>query len=201
MCGGYTITKNIERIKERFHVGFDGRFLPPPQARPSQMLPIVTSENPGQITLAHWGLKPFWLEKMGLKKELINTRLESLTKPAFRRDLESRRCLVIADGFLEWTGERGRKTAYHIGTQDFDLFAMAGLYEIDPEGLTRFSIITRSANPVVAKIHDRMPVILTPETEVNWLSAQPVNVDQYVALLGSDRHNRPSLLLHPWSAL
>ncbi len=170
MCGGYTIAKSIEKIKQRFNVDFRGSgAVPKFNARPSQLLPIITMEDPSHVTLAHWGLFPVWAEKMGLKKEIINTRMESLSKPSFRSDFKNRRCLVISDGFIEWEKQGDLKMPIRFGRGNFELFAMAGLYENDAELGPRFSIITTEPNNAVKKIHNRMPVMLAEGSESKWL--------------------------------
>ncbi len=112
---------------------------------------------------------------MGLK--LINARVESVTdRPAFRGALERFRCLIPADGFYEWQqlpGQR-RKQPFHITRADHELFAFAGLWSVWHRGqadeLRSCTILTTAANPLVAQVHDRMPVILRPEQESRWLA-------------------------------
>ncbi|MDH3583853.1 MAG: SOS response-associated peptidase, partial [Phycisphaerae bacterium] len=92
-----------------------------------------------------------------------------------RRALRTRRCLVPADGFYEWRADPEGKTPVLARLRDGGLFAFAGLWESwrDPEGsaLETFTILTTAPNPLLACVHNRMPVILGPEAESIWLDA------------------------------
>ncbi len=77
---------------------------------------------------------------------------------------------MLADGYYEWTGDRGTKQPYRIAKGD-EPFAMAGLWERWGDGLRTVTIVTTDANEGVADIHDRMPAILEPDEEAAWLEA------------------------------
>jgi putative SOS response-associated peptidase YedK len=69
----------------------------------------VTDENPDLIDLFQWGLIPFWVEDDDaaerIKLRTLNARAETIfEKPAFRYSIQSKRCLVLVDGFFEWFG-------------------------------------------------------------------------------------------------
>jgi putative SOS response-associated peptidase YedK len=105
---------------------------------------------------------------------MINARAETVAhKPAFREPLQSRRCLVPADGFYEWAKEWKNKSPFCFTLADDSLFAFAGLWDRwkspKEEVLETCSIITTSANALVAGAHYRMPVILEPENYDLWL--------------------------------
>jgi putative SOS response-associated peptidase YedK len=172
MCGGYTVTKSISALTLRFHARLSKTtFTPRFNARPSQNLPIILNTAPDQIVMAHWGIKPIWAVKEGLKKEIINTRSESFLKPTFKHDFESRRCLIPADGYYEWQATPNGKQPYRFKLKNDELFAFAGIYEQEKEtGLLHFSIITTEPNKTAASIHNRMPAILLPENESKWLN-------------------------------
>jgi len=95
-------------------------------------------------------------------------------KPSFRTAFRRRRCLVPADGFYEWQRRDGQKQPYYIHPRDDGTpFAFAGLWErwTDPAGgaIDSFTIVTTTANRLLAPLHDRMPVILPPESYPRWL--------------------------------
>jgi len=83
------------------------------------------------------------------------------------------RCLVLADGFYEWQRTGKVKQPYCFEINDGELFAFAGLWDCwnDAEGqpLETFSILTTTPNGVTLSIHDRMPVILNPDSYDLWL--------------------------------
>src|SRR5690349_8538163 len=172
MCGRYSIALEMETVEKRFGVKFRRSYVPHFNAAPSQELPVVLNESPADISMLHWGLARPWMRGFGL----INVRTETLKeKETFRDDLLNRRCLVLADGFYEWKEvARGRKVPFRFVRKDGELFAFAGLWEVnrDEKGqdLEAFSIITTAAKPPVAAIHVRIPVILRQYEERLWLS-------------------------------
>jgi putative SOS response-associated peptidase YedK len=108
--------------------------------------------------------------------KMINARVETVAeRPAFRRAFERFRCLIVADGFYEWSmpPDGGPKRAFHITRSDHELFAFAGLWSIwkgsDAPPLRSCTILTTRPNSAVAPLHDRMPVILAREVEDAWL--------------------------------
>ena len=175
MCGRYTIIAKAEEIEKRFDVEVPPGYKPHYNAAPSQVLPVITNEQPEGVSFFRWGLIPPWAKDPKIGFKLINARAETLhEKRAFRHAFEKRRCLVVADGFYEWkkTSEKS-KIPYRIIVNRGALFAFAGLWEIyhsaDTGPLHTFTVITVPANKKLSKIHDRMPVILTPVTEKIWL--------------------------------
>lgn len=124
-----------------------------------------------------WGLVPSWWKKP--LKELpatFNARAETIAqKPMFRAAFKSRRCIIPASGFYEWTGRAGAKTPHYFSAVSGRPLAFAGLWESwpDPETAeTIFSatIIVGPANHWMGRFHDRMPILLTPAKFVDWLS-------------------------------
>jgi putative SOS response-associated peptidase YedK len=146
--------------------------LPNLDVRPTQEVPIVLAYH--TLELAKWGLVPSWAPDEKIGYSTFNARAEGIeTKPTFRRPLVSKRCILPASAFVEWTGERGHKTNYRIGRRDGDLLGFAGLYDTwtgrDGHALTTCTLITTTPNAVMAPIHTRMPVILLPDREERWL--------------------------------
>ncbi|WP_242917400.1 SOS response-associated peptidase [Pontibacter liquoris] len=175
MCGRYSVapkpkgdSKAARLLAQSMK---EGRF----NAAPSQALPVITNEQPDQVQFFSWGLQPFWAKDAKAVKRSINARAETLTeKPSFRKLLTSKRCLVPADGFFEWQVTPQGKVPHRILLKNEELFSFAGLWDewLDRgtgEVLHTYTIITTEANEVVRPIHDRMPVILSPEAEELWL--------------------------------
>jgi putative SOS response-associated peptidase YedK len=147
---------------------------------PSQTAAVVTVER--KLEAHRWGLKPEW-EARGVL--LINARAETLTdKPTFRDLLAKQRCLIPANGFFEWERlPNGRKRPLFFRLPNRGLLAFAGLWMASGDGAGRaFTIITTEANEVVQPVHNRMPVILTPETEATWLRPD-ADADALLAVL------------------
>jgi putative SOS response-associated peptidase YedK len=134
----------------------------------------VTSGDDGRrLRPMRWGFLPHWYKTPSDGPLLINARAETLAdKPAFRAAARARRCVIPADAFYEWQGEKGAKTPFVIRRRDGDMLALAGLWQDweAPEGrLATCAIVTCDANATLAPIHHRMPVVLAPGDVALWL--------------------------------
>ncbi len=174
MCGRYVVAGHQE-LSERFQLRqIPFALFPLFNAAPSQELPVVVEDDDGERTvrLMRWGLLPRW-RKAGQANSVapINARAETLLeKPMFRPLVGTKRCLVPASGFYEWQRAGGRKQPYFIHPRDGGLVGLAGLYDESPDGIASYAIVTTTPNELVAPLHDRMPAILRPEDEADWLS-------------------------------
>ena len=178
MCGRYTLaTPDRQAIRARFPVGESIEIRQRYNIAPTDEVLTVTTDKQGapRGELLRWGLVPSWAKDPSIGSKLINARVETAAeKPAFRRAFEHYRCLIIADGFYEWRRTPGaRKQPFHITRDDHEPFAFAGLWSIwhadEQRTLRTCTILTTAANPAIASLHDRMPVILTPGHEQDWL--------------------------------
>lgn len=193
MCGRYTLTANTDALIKRFKIkDYQGEHRPRYNIAPTQKNPVVllNEKTERMMTDMRWGLIPFWAkdEKIGYK--MINARVETVAeKPSFKKAFITRRCLVPADGYYEWqkTGKPGRKPPYRIALKSRELFAFAGLWEAWKnqigEIVHSYTIITTEADKLVAKIHPRMPVILRPENEDNWIDPNLRDAENLMKLL------------------
>lgn len=182
MCGRFTSLLSWPEIVALFGPGAAAEMAPDWKPRynaaPTQMLPVIRLNAAGrrEIVLLRWGFVPSWSKDPAMGAKLINARAETVAeKPAFRAAFKARRCLVPADGFYEWRRVGSRKQPYRITFADGAPFAFAGLWERwtkGPEPLETFTIITTTANSLVAPIHDRMPVIIDPADYDAWLEAR-----------------------------
>jgi putative SOS response-associated peptidase YedK len=140
----------------------------------------VTHAPRRELTLAKWGLIPTWADDPKIASQTLNARAETApTKPAFRQAFERRRCIIPASGFYEWRPAprpRAKKQPVMIRRRDGQLLAIAGLYESwkpkdnpDAPWLRTCTIITCEPNPMIAPIHDRMPVLLASSDIDAWL--------------------------------
>ena len=187
MCGRFTLTSSQEQIST---VLGDLIFNDPVVARyniaPTQDVPAVLNHDPTRLVHVYWGLVPFWAKDRSIGQRLINARAETLAKkPAFKKSLESRRCLVPADGFFEWKRTPGAryKTPVYFQADQGQPFAFAGLWATwrDPKTgdvLTSCTIITTAPNELVASVHNRMPVILRRSLHDTWLSRDVLTDDE-----------------------
>src|SRR5579883_320577 len=145
-------------------------------------------------------LIPSWAKDAKVGSRLANARAETVAeKPSFRSAFKQRRCLIPASGFYEWQKQStGRKQPFFISPRDGEPFSFAGLWECwhDPEGeeVQSCAILTTTANEVMQPIHERMPLILGPSAEGQWLDPC-ASADALRSLLvpytGDDMEARP----------
>jgi putative SOS response-associated peptidase YedK len=128
-----------------------------------------------------WGLIPHWSKDASIAASTINAKSETAaTKPAFRDPLKFRRCLIPTDGFYEWKRNGTSKQPFCFEINDGELFAFAGLWDgwKDDNGywVKTCTILTTTPNAVTGTVHDRMPVILNPDSYDVWLNPGMQNV-------------------------
>lgn len=207
MCGRYSIFLDAGEVAERFDVAVPDDLQPHYNAAPGQSLPVVTTHDPDKVTHQRWGLIPSWADD-GFDG-LINARSETAAeKPSFRDAYRRRRCLVLADGYYEWQRGEDGKRPYRITLPGGEPFAMAGLWErwrpataqsalsefggdgdetAPPAEVETFTVLTTAANEFQSDYHDRMPVILAPEEEREWLASPSADLlDPYDGELRAD---------------
>ena len=175
MCGRYMIISSPEAIRRLFGYPEQPNFPPRYNVAPTQPVPIVRLvDGQRQFALVRWGLIPPWVKDPQNFSLLINARCESVhDKPAFRNAMRRRRCLVPADGFYAWKKDGGRKRPYCLRPRHEGPIAFAGLWEtwMGPNGeeMETAIIVTTAATGELARLHERMPVIVPPEAFDFWL--------------------------------
>lgn len=155
--------------------------------------PIVTRDD--ELQAFQWGLIPFWTRSEKKAEEIrrmtLNAKGETLfQKPSFREAVKTKRCLIPSTGYFEWRHEGGKKIPYYLFLKDEEIFSMAGVYDEwsdkeTGERLVTFSLITTTANPLTAYVHNtqkRMPAIFLKEDEEKWLEPE-LNEKEVAALL------------------
>lgn len=177
MCGRFTLddpsatlAKILDTLNRPFIVPFFPRYTPKFNIAPTQYVPVIRQQD---VVLMRWGLVPSWSKSL-TGPPLFNACAETVAeKPSFRTAFKRRRCIVPASGFYEWEviGPK-EKRPHYISLTSGEPMAFAGLWETwnSPNGpLESCTIITTAANEFMAKLHDRMPVILEPEEFAPWL--------------------------------
>ncbi|WP_197318544.1 SOS response-associated peptidase [Saccharomonospora sp. NB11] len=229
MCGRYAATKDPATLMREFDAvdGTEGKAGGADyNVAPTKHVPTVVERHPRDadgtvledeppvrsLRMMRWGLVPFWAKDPSVGNRMINTRAETATeKPAFRKALSRRRCLVPADGWFEWKavdGGAGRKAAkepYYMTTKDSSSLAFAGLWETwrdpnaepDARPLVTFSALTTEAVGQLAEIHHRMPLVLPVQRWADWLD--PSRTDATDLLTPPDRDWLDELELRPIS--
>jgi putative SOS response-associated peptidase YedK len=182
MCGRYAITLPPEAVRQWFQTYGEVPNWPTYyNAAPTTALPIVRQNKEGEreLALMQWGLVP-WFSKDGkLSYSTINARAEGVRSNASYRDLfKTRRCLVPASGYFEWTGPKNDRQPHYFTRADANPMALAGLWDRwwtadKSEAKETFTIITTAPSKFAAQWHDHMPLILEPETWDTWLKGDP----------------------------
>jgi putative SOS response-associated peptidase YedK len=129
----------------------------------TEVLVLRQVDGEPRAELARWGLRPKWLKDAS--KAQINARSETAAeKPFFRATFAHDRCLFVADGWFEWRAEAGRKQPYFFHRRDDGPFTIAGLWTA-----STCAILTVAPNPLAARVHDRMPVLVGEAERQRWL--------------------------------
>jgi putative SOS response-associated peptidase YedK len=190
MCGRYTLTIDQEALQAA--LGVEVLLGDHPRARfniaPTQNAPVVVGEGTPRCRGLRWGLVPSWADDPAIGSRMINARSETVgSKPSFRVPFRTRRCLVPADGFYEWsTGRWGpaaaegpppgaSRTPWFIQARERGPFTMAGIWDrwVPPGGgppVDTFSILTADAEGPMAGLHHRMPVVVVEELRDAWIT-------------------------------
>jgi putative SOS response-associated peptidase YedK len=181
MCGRVTIQTPALALAREFALTGIRTALERPRYNlaPTQLMPVVINDGTRMLDAYRWGLIPSWAKESSIAHKLINARGETVAeKPSFRSALKRRRCLVLVDGWFEWKQSTKPKTPYYFHREDGLPMAFAGLWEEwtapdTGEVLRTCTLITTGPNALMAPIHDRMPVILSPEARELWLDPEP----------------------------
>jgi len=212
MCGRYTIT--ITDVADYFKAEQGSfEFAPSYNIAPTQRVPIVLErEGERLLTPAKWGLLPGWVkDPKAFKASMFNARSESVAeKASFKGPLRHKRAIIPASGFYEWRREGSTKTPHYIQLAGGEPIGFAGLYDIWHDEVLSCTILTTTPNELMATLHDRMPVILSPDDYGRWLDpgvTDPAEVQDLLkpypgemhaypvsSAVNSPRNNSPELL-------
>src|SRR5687767_2938613 len=209
MCGRFQLKPEQDWMAE-FGVSEPPDLTPRYNIAPTQDVVAIRREANGvrRAGLLRWGLVPFFAEDPAVGNRLINARAETVArKAAFREPFQKRRCLVPADGFYEWRRVGRARDPYLLKMRDGRTFAFASVWDRWKKGgepLDSCAIVTTAANPLVAPIHDRMPVILDRDAYDLWLDPdapdeelhrvlRPFPAEEMIAVPVSPRVNGPAV--------
>lgn len=181
MCGRYALHANPEVIALQFGLGEPPPFAPSYNICPGGEILVVTSKGASR-------------RRWGFGNRIANARGESVAeRPAFRDAFRQWRCLVPASGFYEWQTIAGQKHPWYLRPRDAALFGLAGITSLW-KGVRSVSLITTTPNAVMESIHDRMPLIITPQDYAAWLDP----AEQDVAKLTGFVRPYPAQRMEGW---
>jgi len=179
MCGRFSLTLPVDAMARMF-AALPANNLPvTPNYNicPTNNVSTVVRGEGRRLVSMRWGFVPQWYKTPTDGPLLINARAETLAeKPAFRDACRSRRCLIPATGFYEWSkGEGGARLPWYIYRDDGTPVVFAGIWQRWDKGdapLDSCAIVTTDANSEMATVHHRMPVILSPDQWGLWLGEE-----------------------------
>jgi putative SOS response-associated peptidase YedK len=182
MCGRYGLWAQPADLEQRFgEVGVENVLGKRFNIAPNSDVPIVRNDEPNVVNQAEWGFVAPW----DSEKRLINARAETVAeKQTFKDAFANHRCLVPASAYYEWQAQpRGSKQPYLIHRADGEPFAFAGLWK-PANGYEKptCTILTTEPSESIDHIHDRMPVMLEPDNEADWLAGG--DLDELRELIG-----------------
>jgi putative SOS response-associated peptidase YedK len=176
MCGRFTFDIPLEVLVEIFGLKEISEIRPSYNIAPTQQVAVVRQiSDHNSLVPMKWGLVPSWAKDPAIRSQMINARAETVAvKPSFRHAIKYRRCIVPGSGFFDWKHEGKSKQPYYFRMKNGRPFGFAGIWEEwkAPDGtlLDTFSILTTTANDLVATVHERMPVILPFDDYGTWLN-------------------------------
>jgi putative SOS response-associated peptidase YedK len=214
MCGRYSLTLSARELAERFDAVVPDDWSPRYNCAPGQDLPVVAGDDPGAFRRLTWGYTPPWADE---SRDLINARTETVDeKRTFAESFDSRRCLVPADGFYEWSDRDGQKRPYRVAFEDDRAFAMAGIHatwepptpgrqaglgewgggagdnaDAADERVEAFAVLTTEPNERIADLHHRMAVVLPRDRERDWLAGDIPKADLLAPYPGDEMRYYP----------
>ena len=183
MCGRYTLRTKLKLLLSQFaaELAEGTEWEPRYNIPPTSNVPAVRlTDGRRQLALFKWGLIPSWAKDAKIAYSTINARSDTVaTKPAFRSAFKKRRCLVLADGYVEWEKAGKAKLPWLYEVDDGKPFAFAGLWEWwgGPDGkepVESCTILTTDANELASDVHNRMPVILDEDDYDGWLAGEEI---------------------------
>jgi putative SOS response-associated peptidase YedK len=176
MCGRSSLHDAPVSVLEKFELppvlpGFRPRYnIAPTQ---DQWTISLDARQRPVASPRRWGLIPSWAGDPSIGSRMINARADTLAnKPAFRDLVHSQRCVILADGYYEWTGEGKARVPMFFHLAGHAPFAMAGIYDRWRRGDATFetcTVITTDATARVSEFHHRMPVVLPMDAAVKWV--------------------------------
>jgi putative SOS response-associated peptidase YedK len=223
VCGRFVSVSDHEHLAETFAVdevrtdALERRWNVAPSL---DIYAVIERDGSRRLGTLRWGFVPHWTTALKGARTPINARLETVaSSKMFAAAFAERRCLLPADGFYEWRqpADGGPKEPYHLHRPDGAPFAFAGIWTVwrdpatrrrdvgedagdgvgDPTPVFSTAIVTTAAEGELARIHERVPVIVPEWLWADWLSADADEAPHLAtALRGLDP---PDLVAEPIS--
>ncbi|MFY0592933.1 SOS response-associated peptidase [Roseivirga sp.] len=183
-----SIAAKAQVISEQFAVQNTDLYQPTFNAQPSDLLPVITSENPEGLSFFYWGINPSFTKKKGVASKLLYAPIEDIpSKPSLKKSLQLQRCIILADSFYDWKEiAKKEQVPYRFHLKDNKPFGIAGLWHTfeteNDETIHTFMMVTTPASHEVMKVSERMPAILNEDFTVEWLN-DSLNAESILSLI------------------
>ncbi|MDW8340100.1 MAG: SOS response-associated peptidase [Geminicoccaceae bacterium] len=189
MCGRFALSVLPGEIPDLLGVATPEGYRPRWNIAPDSPILVLRAGSAGpRAAMLRWGFLPPWAVEARDPGRQINARIETAAaKPVFRAAFLKGRCLVPADGFFEWQKQpKGPARPFFVRPRDARILTFAGIWRrnrlADGSLLDTVAILTRDADPALAPIHPRMPVVVPAALRARWLAAEPVDAPLREAL-------------------
>jgi putative SOS response-associated peptidase YedK len=216
MCGRFVVSvPDLAELAQAFGIVTDrsGVWLPHFNIAPTDLAPVITNEPERALAQMHFGLQPFWAKSKataGSSKpksgaSMINARVETIaSKPAYKKALEQRRCIIPVSGYYEWKKIGSKKQPVYIQAKNGNPIPLSGVWERwttrDGEVIESFAIVTRAAEGFMTEIHDRMPLEVPRDQIDLWLDPKQKSEKDLAPVLNASA-GADHLKVHPVSTL
>ena len=204
MYDRYTIYSSADVISKTMMVDVPEGYEPSYNSAPTQLLPVITSENRRGISFFHWGLMAKWSNnKSSISAKSINLIAEkAFQKPGYKRQIQTHRCVVPINGFYAWKRvSKKQLVPYYFFSTQVPLLGIAGLWEEfeDIDGMVShsFIILMVPSSPTLIEFESEMPAILDPNECIAWLDTDDLMENEKLIESISIKH--ASLTSHPVS--
>lgn len=182
MCGRYSIYEDMGTYLRQLSLdlvvinGYDHEPINRYNVAPTTRVELIRSADGGLLVdKVRWGWAPHWAK--GKRPDPINARGDTLLDGKFWKGLwPGGRCLAPANGWFEWVKDLDdpkKKQPYYITSASGEPLFFAALAEVhadlEPNKADGFVIVTAPADKGLVDIHDRKPLVLTPEVAREWL--------------------------------
>jgi len=197
MCGRFAQSQslvtylNALNSEKEVLAGWEDTAIARYNVAPSTQVQVLRAKSGGLITApVRWGWSPFWAK--GKMPPPINARAEKVAEGKYFKQIWPNRALVAADGWYEWVKDEAdpkRKQPYFIRLRGDEPCFFAAIGHFPEEGIEAqesdgFVIITADSQGGMVDVHDRRPVVLTPELAREWIDPATTN------------HRAEQMLLH-----
>ncbi len=193
MCGRFVQYSPVGTLKKSFNIKtITCEIIPSYNIAPTHDILTIIYHEEKRLGKLQWGFIPSWTKDISKASRIVNARAETVWgKPSFQKAFKYRRCLIPANGFYEWKRKDKQKYPWYCTLLSKEPFAFAGLWETwkekDGSKIHTCLIITTESIGSMRKIHDRIPVILTPDVLDQWLNPENHDVKQLNRIL-KDAH-------------